>query len=205
MNQAIADIIKGHIESLDFVDKIAGLVSPMTFEMRDKDNNMVEKTFPIACCVSAMDCKGGSYNELMPDSTYKTVIYFEDQGVSFQRAESNWKYYQSNLRLVCWINIALILGDDCKSGTACTYSAHIIAEIIRALPRFPENHSPFDHVYSEITGQEVRNPSIFSAYTYDEKHTQYLMYPYDYFALNIQTNFAICLESTDVYNSNCDD
>ena len=203
MNQAIADIIRGHIDSLDFVDKIAGMVAPLTFEIRDKDNNMVVKTFPIACCVSADDCKEGAYNELMPDSAYKTVIYFEDQGVTFVKAESHWKYYQSTLRLVCWINVAKILGDDCSTGEACTLAAHLIAEIIRALPGFPENHSPFDHVYSEVTGQEIRNPGIFSAYTYDEKHTQYLMYPYDYFALTIQTNFAICLKGTDVYDSGC--
>ena len=46
MNQAVADIIKGHIEGLDFVDKIAGLTSVLTFDMRDKDNNMVQKSFP---------------------------------------------------------------------------------------------------------------------------------------------------------------
>jgi len=203
MNQAIADIIRGHIDGLDFVDKIAGVVAPLTFEIRDKDNNMVEKTFPIACCVSAADCKEGAYNELMPDSSYKTVIYFEDQGVSFVRAESNWKYYQSTLRLVCWINVAELLEDYCQTGTACTLSAHLIAEIIRVLPDFPENHAPFDHVYSEVTGQEVRSPAIFSAYTYDEKHSQYLLYPYDYFALTIQTNFAICLKSSVVYDSTC--
>lgn len=203
MNQAIADIIRHHIENLDFVDKIAGLTAVTYFDMRDKDNNLVQKSFPIACCVTADDCKEGAYNELMPDSKYKTVIYFEDQGVTFNRSESNWKYYTSNLRLVCWINVAKILLDDCKTGKACTMSAHIIAEIIRALPSFPSYHSPFSHVYSEVVNQEIRSNSIFSQYTYDEKHIQYLMYPYDYFALDIQTQFAICLKETAVYNPDC--
>ena len=204
MNQAIANIIRGHIDGLDFVDKIAGLVSALTFEIKGTDNTPVEKTFPIACCVSADDCKEGAYNELMPDSKYKTVIYFEDGGVSFERQESNWKYYTSTLKLVCWINAAKILGDDCNEGTACTLAAHLIVEIIRALPEFPENHTEFDHFYSEVTGQSVRDNSIFSAYTYDEKHTQYLMYPYDYFALDITTNFAVCMKNTATYDSECD-
>ncbi len=204
MNQAIADIIKSHIEGLDFVDKIAGLTSVLTFEVTDKDKNPVEKRVPVACCVTADDCKEGAYNELMPDSAYKTVIFFEDGGVSFEKYESNWKYYRSTLRLVCWINIEKITeSGDCKSEVPCTYAAHIIAEIIRALPAFPENHSPFDHVYSEITGQAVRNPSIFGAYTFDEKHSQYLMAPFDYFALDIQTTFAVCLKGTAVYDATC--
>ena len=165
MNQAIADIIKGHIENLDFVDKIAGLTSVATFDIRGKDNESIEKTVPIACCETADDCKEGAYNDLMPDSKYKTVIYFEDNGVSFERAEGKWKYYVSELRLVCWINVARINADCCKTSTSCTLAAHLIAEIIRALPAFPENSSPFDHVYSEVTGQSIRSTSIFSAHT----------------------------------------
>jgi hypothetical protein len=205
MNQAIANIIKGHIEGLDFVDKIAGLTSVLTFDIKGKDNTLVQKSFPVACCVTPEDCeKNGAYNDLMPNSEYKTVIYFEDQGISFVKSESHWKYYTSTLRLVAWLNIEkLIESGICKSEIPCTYAAHVIAEIIRALPEFPQNHTPFDFVFSEIVNQEVRSPSIFSAYTYDEKHIQYLMAPFDYFALTITTNFAICLRSTDVYDPTC--
>jgi hypothetical protein len=204
MNQAVADIIKEHIENLDFVDKIAGLVSTAYMDVSDKDNNLVQKAFPIACCVTADDCKQGAYNDLMPNSQYNTVIYFEDGGVVFNKAESNWKYYTSTLKLVCWINVAKILSDTCKTGTKCTRSAHIITEIIRALPAFPEDHTPFHRLYSEVIGQEIRDNSIFGKYTFDEKHVQYLMYPYDYFALTIKTDFAICLDS-DVVPDPCDD
>lgn len=204
MNQAVADIIKEHIENLDFVDKIAGLVSTVYMDVSDKDNNLVQKAFPIACCVTAEDCKEGAYNDLMPNSQYDTVIYFEDGGVTFNKSESNWKYYTSTLKLVCWINVAKILSDTCKTGTKCTRSAHIITEIIRALPTFPEDHTPFHRFYSEVIGQEIRDNSIFGKYTFDEKHVQYLMYPYDYFALTIRTDFAICMDS-DVVPDVCGD
>jgi hypothetical protein len=203
MNQAVANIIKTHIEGLDFIDKIAGLTAVTYFDVKNKDGELVQKAVPIACCVTADDCKEGAYNDLMPDSKYKTVIYFEDRGVKFLRKESHWKYYQSDLRLVCWINIAKILGDDCKTGTACTLAAHLIAEIVRVLPEFPQHHSPFNFVYSEVVSQDIRSNSIFAAYTYDEKHSQYLMYPYDYFALDIQTLFAICIDGSGVYDSDC--
>jgi hypothetical protein len=204
MNQAIANIIKENIEGLDFVGKIAGLTAVTIFDIRGPDNTVVQKSFPIACCVTADDCKEGAYNDLMPDSSYKSVIYFEDRGVSFVKSESHWKYYTSSLRLVGWLNIEKLTESGyCKSELPCTYAAHVIAEIIRALPEFPANYAPFDQVYSEVTSQEIRSNSIFAAYTYDEKHSQYLMAPYDYFALDIQTTFALCLKGTAVYDANC--
>ena len=205
MNQAIAHIIRDYIGHLDFVDKIAGLTSISTFEIRGPDNAMKQITVPIACCVTPEECdREGAYYDLMPNSQYKTFIYFEDGGVSFVRSESNWKYYTSNLRLVCWINIELLTHSGiCKSDIPCTYAAHIITEIIRHLPEFPKHVSPLSFVYSEITGQAIRSASIFGAYTYDEKHSQYLMAPYDYFALDIKTDFAICLRGLDVYDATC--
>jgi hypothetical protein len=202
MNQKIANIIKGHISSLDFVDKLAGLVTTATLNIGEGDAK-VQKSFPVACCVTADDCKTGMYNDLVPDSKYKTVIYFEDGGVSFEKAQGKWKYYDSTLRLVCWINVKKIMGDTCDSQP-CTLSSCIIAKIIRALPVNPENHSPFDHVYSEVTDQVVRDASIFGRYTYNLTQAQYLMYPYDYFALTIKTSFAICLNGTCEYDTDCD-
>ena len=48
MNQQIANIIKAKIEGLDFVDKIAGLVSVTYMNVLDKEGNKVQKSFPIA-------------------------------------------------------------------------------------------------------------------------------------------------------------
>ena len=192
MNQAIANIIKESIEDLDFVDKIAGLVSTQYINIEG-----VTKSYPVACCVPDT-CKTGDYNDLAPDSKYKSVIYFEDGGVSFVRAQGNFKYYQSRLRLVGWLNVKAILGEECDASQ-CTYSSHAIMDIIRLLPEFPQNIAPFTQVYMEVTSQAVRDKAIFSKYTYNELQTQYLMSPYDYFSLEIETTFSICLEGRDTY------
>lgn len=199
MNQAIADIIKEKIEKLPFVDKIAGLVQTVHLDFVDEKGGRVAKAFPVACCVTADDCKKGAYNDLAPDSKYKTVIYFEDEGVSFLRESGNHKHYRSTLRLVCWINVAKLKDVYCKKRIPCTVSAQLIAQIIRALPRNPENISPFDAIYINVTEQLVRSNSIFTKYSYNEKQTQYLLSPYDFFALEIVTDFAICLTGSDVY------
>lgn len=194
MNQAIANILKGFIDDLTFVDKIAGMVSTQYMTIEG-----VDKSYPVACCVTADDCKQGAYNDLTLNSAYKTVIYFEDGGVTFVRAQGNFRHYQSRLRLVCWINVAKLNEDPCYTDIPCTASTNILIEIIRAIPNFPANYSPFQQVRFEVVAQVVRDNSIFSKYTYNEKQTQYLMAPYDYFAIDIETTFAICMEGRDTY------
>lgn len=203
MNQAIANIIREYIDELSFIDKIAGLVSTQYMTVTNENGVKVQKSYPVACCVSADDCKEGAYNDLTPNSDYKTVLYFEDGGVSFVRAQGNFRYYQSRLRLVCWINVAKLNEDPCHTDIPCTASTNIIIELIRAIPDFPFNYPPFMQVRFEVTNQLIRSNSIFSAYTYNEVQNQYLMAPYDYFALDINTTFAICMTGEDEYGPRC--
>ena len=193
MNQQIANIIKGYIEDLDFVDKIAGLVSVTYLNITDENKEKVQKSFPVACDVSADCCIAGAYQDLTPNSKYMTVIYFEDGGVTFNKREGIFICYTSNLRLVCWINVGRYKAECCGEGHTCSASADIIGKIISALPGHPENIEPYSKVYPVVTSQVIRSNSIFGAYTYNEMQTQYLMYPYDYFALEIQTDFCICI------------
>lgn len=199
MNQAIANIIKEYIDELTFVDKIAGLVSTQYMTVTGEDGAKVTKSYPVACCTTAEDCKAGAYNDLTPNSDYKTVLYFEDGGVSLLETTGRFKKMRSRLRLVCWINVAKMNGDPCYTDIPCTASTNIIIEIIRALPDFPINYAPFMQVKFDVLNQLVRSNSIFSQYTYNEKQTQYLMSPYDYFALDIETTFSICLDGSDTY------
>jgi len=201
MNQSIANILKGYIQECDFVDKIAGLTSVTYMNVLDESGSKVQKAYPISCNTTAEDCKNGLYNDLTPNSKYKTVIYFEDEGVSFNSRQGEFICYTSNLKLVCWVNVPLYKADWCASGVPCTVSMEIIKKILCALPEFPVYSDPFSKLYPVVTSQEIRSNSIFSKYTYNELQTQYLMYPYDYFALNIQTTFCVCMDCGTV----CDD
>lgn len=202
MNQKIADIIKDKIKCLDFVDKIAGLVSTTYLSIPDENGNKVQKAFPISCTTTVEDCKQGLYNDLCPDSKYKSVIYFEDGGVRFTGRKGDFVCYTSNLKLVCWINVGLYMAECCPDGVPCSASADIIGKIICVLPAEPENIDPYVRVMPVITSQDVRSNAIFSKYSYNEKQVQYLMYPYDFFALNIETTFCICLSDCEV--TSCD-
>lgn len=196
MNQTVANILKTYLEDCDcdFVDKIGGLVQTVYENVIDKDGNKVQKAYPISCTFTAEDCKTGLYNEFAPDSKYKTVIYFEDGGLTYNSRQGAFVCYTSNLKLVCWINTALYKADWCGVGIPCTVSAEIIKKILCCFPLQPVNITPFVRFSPVIVSEDVRSNSIFSKYTYNELQTQYLLYPYDFFALNIRTDFCICVE-----------
>ena len=56
MNEKIASILKSKIETLSFVDKIAGLVRPVRIEVMGPNETKIQKTYPIASEVSSDQC-----------------------------------------------------------------------------------------------------------------------------------------------------
>ncbi|MES2395674.1 MAG: hypothetical protein V4549_06710 [Bacteroidota bacterium] len=185
MTADIAAIIRGYIDNLPFVDKIGGLVKPLSLVRTEDGGRVIKKIIPIDCSVTHADCIKGRYTDLIPNSKYKSVIYFEDGGtikVNDGRADFA---FQSNLKMVCWLNLKLLGKDN------CSVSALAIASILDAIPNNFINSSPYTRIQITCSGEDPKSPAIFSKYTYDENAIQYLMYPYDYFALNFQVKYVI--------------
>lgn len=183
MNSKIADLIKAEIENLPFVDKIAGIVKPVTYT----DKQGTEKTFPIALN-DATACQPGHYMDLCPDSTKLSIIYFEDLGMDVVNACCYYTDVEAKLRLVCWINLA-------KINTAYSDANLIKWKLIQVIPRRLANSEWATKIFIKFAGEELKSPDIFAAYSYDEKQNQYLMFPFDYFALNYTIKYSISMDS----------
>ena len=194
MNNLIANALKNQISDLTWVDKIAGLVQTANIRQKTGDN-VTDKSYPISCDITEDACLKGAYQDLCPNSKKKSVVYFEDQGVTFDRQEGNRLYYVSSLRLVCWLNLQLIQEVGCKKDvTGCGTSGDYVIEVIKKFNYVPFNVGGLYMIMIQPPSQVERSVEIFSKYTYNEEALQYLMFPYDYFALNITTNFTIpCL------------
>lgn len=186
MNERVANIIKTNIEHLSFVEKIAGLVRTMKMEVLGADNQKTIKFFPVACDVTADECIKGKYQDLIPDSKYKSIIYFEDGGTRLQYKKNNWVGFTSNLSLICWLNLK-------KIGCNCTYSTAAILSILADLPEMPVDDTILKQVRIIATSERPKSNAIFSRYTYDEKINQYLLNPYDYFALDLTIEYMVNL------------
>lgn len=191
MNEKIANIVKGRLEGLSFVDKIAGLARPMIISVNNEKNEPVQKVFPIACDVSLNDCISGRYQDLIPQSKYKSIIYFEDQGTTIQKASKNWALFNSRLNLICWMNLKKL--GECN---ACTTSTAVILSILAALPEFTINNDSYYPIRDiQIVGisEAIKSNAIFNKYSYDEKTTQYLLYPFDFFMLSLSIEYRVNL------------
>lgn len=196
MNNKIANIIVDYLKDLTWVDKLAGLTQVARVSQQDGDRK-VEKRYPISCSLAFDEsCKEGCYDDLMPNSAYRSLMYFEDGGLSYVKNVGKKKYYQSNLRLVCWLNYKKLPG-------GCGASADYIIDIIKSLPAFPQNIGDMLSVDIQVVSQVPRSNGIFANYTYNELQTQYLLIPYDYFALEIRTSFYIVTECLQLNPEGC--
>jgi hypothetical protein len=191
MNNKIANILKSHIEDLTWIDKIAGLVQ--TVSMREKiGESVVFKSYPVSCDIDYDSCTKGRYQDLTPNSKKKSVLYFEDMGVSFIARKGNTMVFQSSLRLVCWLNLKLIDSATCDSEVEhCSVSGDYVIEILKALPDVPFSETGFVSINISGISEVVRSVDIFSKYTYNEQSTQFLLWPFDYFGLDLEITFTV--------------
>lgn len=187
MNTEIANIILSQISSLEWIDKYSGMTRTVVKSEYD-GTKYIKKYFPIACSVTDSECESSDlYKDLCPDTKYKSVLYFEDLGVQVLGSDAINVNCRANLKLVCWLN-GKKLGYD-----GCGLSAIAVMGILKkfALLFNPFNSGNFTRIQINAVSEDTKSPAIFSKYSYDEQTTQYLMYPFDYFALTLRVDFSI--------------
>lgn len=186
MIDIVANILHEYIKDLAWADKTAALIRVAT---RTTESG-VRQYFPVACQLTEAECNAGRYQDLMPDDRKKSVMYFEDNGgVQYKRKAGSVDIYEAHLRLVGWLNIKLL------GQTDCSITAGAIGDILRALPGkvAPAVASTYglSNVLIHYAGEAKKDVNIFSKYSYNEAQTQYLLYPYDYFALEFSVEFSM--------------
>jgi hypothetical protein len=195
MNFDIANIIKGLIENENYIDKIVGLVRSFI-----KKENGATKIYPVGCELTDDECEQMLFN-LIPDKKYRTLIYFEDLGtVMTERDGHGCTHWRSSLKLICWINTNKFV------FTGCSIAPLIIQNIVSLIPTGFFNYGNYLEVKIKITGEDIKSNLIFSKYTYPEATIQYLHYPYDYFALNIQVEYKMnrnCITQIEIKDNVC--
>lgn len=195
MNNLIANIVVGYIRDLPWIDKLAGMTQIAKVSMGEPKT---EKRYPISCQMAFEDaCVAGCYDELMPNSKYKSVVFFEDESFSYLERRGKRLYYVSNIRMVAWLNYKLLEEGGCGS------SGEYVIDILKSLPEIPVDINDMRGVTITVTSQARRDSGIFSKYTFDEKSSQYLMAPFDFFGLDVRTEFFIVPECHEPNSGGC--
>lgn len=195
MNSRIASLLKDRIAEFSYVDKVAGLVRTIEYE---RAGEVIK--IPVATDVEdALACDDSSLRDMVPDSSYQAIVYFEDRGFVPIRSRTRGLSYQSRLRLVCWVNTEKFNSDP-------DAAAKIEQQFHLALTSNTYNFGPFAGVRHTVEGSAQRGHSIFSAYTYPDSARQYLMPPFDAFAIDVLTTLRVlrgCEDQVTVGNDEC--
>lgn len=188
MNTIVANYLKGIIEPLAFTERVAGMTRTVSMTQPAAAGvGLVVKKFPVSCEVSHRDCISNKQHHLVPDSNLRSLIYFEDDGASPNGKTARGLSFQGNIRLVCWMNLNKL------GQTSCSASALAIGQLVKLLNAVVNvnGQSPLNSIRIEGISIVRKDASIFSRYSYNETQAQYLLYPYDYFALDLTVTYEI--------------
>lgn len=189
MNHELAATMKGMISHFPFVDVLAGLVKTAeTSTPNDDDGTVKRQKFPVAWDTNiGGNCHAGAERDLIPDSSRRSIIYFEDLGTNITRDGRNGDIaFAGTVRLVGWLNRNRLVGNPYQE-----VSAHIIAAIIGKLNMRYENLGIFKRLSVYATRVPPQDQNLFSRYTYDETVRQFLMPPYEAFGIDFASTYRV--------------
>lgn len=181
MIRTIVKQIVPYISALNFADLTAGVVTVAT-KNQMSENGTVNKIFPIYENTPD-ECNGGDYLVLIPDEKYRTIIYFEELSNTITTQTNHEIKISSDIRLIGWFNLK-------KIGASVT-SDVLLRLIAQAIPETLADFSDIENIRVTLTGIPNKAPALFSQYTYNEAERQYLLFPFDYGALNYTVTYSI--------------
>ncbi len=202
MNKGIANILKEALVGLPFIDKYGGLVYTQEKEdnLYDENSNgqprKIITRFPVTgdyTITRPDDCNTGELIDFIPDQTYMGMLYFEDGGTDPLPRKGKLSCYSSKLQLIGWLNTkGLVNALDESELSPAQISSHILAAIGQRFEALT-NKNVGNYLRLQVKPLKIlpQSRAIFSAYNYDEKATQYLMPPFEFFAWSIAVEFCI--------------
>lgn len=208
MTDQICEILKNAISGLSFVDKITGLVQ-VGYLTQGEVIKKIGKEFAyeglttIKAPISQgyVDCnttKPYSYDLYFPDKNRKSVIFFEENGITLKEQNRNYIKYMADIRLICWYNKKLIDVDVERFDLIHNINNLIVDE--------HANSGDINRIYAEFKGQAVHSEDIWSKYDIDVPMYQLMLHPYDCFALDYEVEFSVtksCIDDVVINPSVC--
>ena len=199
MIRKIVSEILPYLEALNFSETVAGCVQTLSVNRPIKDNKVINKKYPVYINENKDTCDNSDYIALIPNSDKKSIIYFEENGISSKMINNELIEVTANVKLIFWCNLK-------KINSTFTDSELLKLNIIKAIPDQLQNVSPYSFIRLNYIGEDYKGVQVFNKYTYNEEEKQYLIFPYDYFALNYEILFYVgknCVEEITINPSVC--
>lgn len=204
MTKELCTILKNDIAGLPFIFDLAGLVQTLSVDSIDNEGVKSTARFPVSHDTNITDnCAYGPERRLDPDSSRKSITYFEDFGTLPGERRGGFYTYRSTVRLVSWLNRSLLVGNDYAQISGLCISKLIATLCPSANPRNVGMFTGLKVTPGRVLPQDA---SIFSRYTYEETQRQYLRPPFEFFAIDLVADYSIhdkCLPEIQFSQKNC--
>jgi len=198
----IDTILTPKLSILDFVDRYAGIVRTINIAEGNGTETGIVKRYPVACDVTGADCANlGIYQDLVPNDTKKSVIYWEMiapmSNVGYTSTRNFFeKRFRGTARLVVWLNLAKLGIEN------CTDAVNIIPILEKEITtRGKIMGGVFDGAQLRIQPQKMvaqEINTVFGKYDYNKLKNFYL-YPFDFFAIDVQFTLEQCLDKGGIF------
>lgn len=188
MNKELCSILRNKLLGLPFIDLAAGMVQTLTTTDLDEQNvTKITKRQPVSYDVVGGGSCAGTEVSMIPDSSRKSILYFEDLGVVATGRIHQQTAFNSTIRLVLWMNRANLVG-----GPYVEISGRVMATIIDLITGLsPQNIYPFSRLTIAVQRITPQDAAIFLKYTYSEADRQYLRPPFEFFAIDFSCKYTI--------------
>jgi hypothetical protein len=191
------NLLTPSITALPWVDIFGGVVQRIDVPTADANGNTFYKSIPVACGATIQDCKNQRYQPLNPDSNKYSVLFFEVtqplSDLGSWSGDQNRRRLEGRARLIYWINAAKLGQTECNTAAKAMRS---LLPIFYKDFRITDSNSPFYNsaIRFEFAGEAIKDSSIFGRYSFSDNKDGFLLYPYDYGAMdiNIIINQALC-------------
>lgn len=191
MNNELSAVLRNKIAAagLPFIDVLAGMATTVTTTDAGSEDGAppVTKKFPVAFIHNQDPACTGKEFVLTPDSSRKSIIYFEDFGVTATGKVKGLNGFVSSLRLVCWLNQANLVGDHYQF-----VGGRIMATLIDLLTSGnPDNVDMFTRLQVDVAAIPPQDAGLFGRYTYNEPDRQYLRPPFQFFGIDLRCKYFV--------------
>lgn len=173
MVDVIIEKIAEGLASIPIVSLSAGLVTSQILEV---DNT--RRVFPKAFSYSKLKDNLPELVLVFPDSKERLILYWESLAEDFN--DSTVHQYTCQVRLVGWYDTRKLNPSE---------RSNLISYLVSKVPTTVAPSKAVASVQVKFKGEEIRSSNPFSKWSMDEQKNQFLMHPYNWFALKFQIRF----------------
>lgn len=186
MTKELAEILAQKIKSVNFLERVGGLVYTQEQQqiMNDPQSgnriNFIHKYPATTYLICKGFCEVGNIYDMIPNSNITGMAYFEERSDTRKIANG---FYESHIDLIFWVNTKRLKSDS-------NLTTAIMSELIRLseIKRL-ENTGSFLGLGSVIGN--ITTSNVFSKYNYKNEVTQYTMPPFDYGKISLILKYKI--------------